>query len=658
MPPAGRRRPAFHLDVMVLVSLMAAAVSASGGNLLRNAGFESVAADGHVSDWTYVSSDYTSEAASGMNGTRGLVFRARGRSAGTPLLQRVRVTPGIRYHYGAWGKVENLKGDAEACARVCLLWEDNWGRLMSDGSFLGIRLKGTSDWKKIEACSPIMPAGAKWMTIRVEVIGTVDGGTVAYFDDAFLEPVIVSPVGRLFCSAYRETQASGEVTFAACVNSLYGRPELPLTATLTYLGADGRTKTKTVPVDGEKEIRAVVHVEDMAIGEHEVTVEAFLANGGSYGKSAMKFTRTAEEVRRRVSFDHLGRTLVDGRPFLPLGMYWSVSKSYHTFQLPRMNAETLAEYAKGPFNCVMTYVPPTREVMDAADRLGIKVIYPINGYFGDDAKWTPDSKGVKGARAKIVEFRNHPALLAWYLNDERPVSMLENLIGRRELVKKLDPDHPTWSVLYQIEQMCDYMPTCDVMGSDPYPVPDGPIGQAWQWADKTRRDTYGIRPLWQVPQAFDWGTFRQKDADRYRMPTRDEMANMAWQAIAGGANGLVFYSYTYMMRSTKTPFEKAWADARSAASEIRDLQAVILADGRPPKFSASGGKVAVRGWRRDGARYLLVVNTTRDAVSTTVTADEDIGKARALVGAGPSKVEGRTLAFDLAPISQSVVELR
>ena len=640
------------------LAALSALASAFGGNLLRNADFESVAADGHATDWTYVGSDYTSEPGAGMNLTRGMVFRAKGRMTGTPLLQRVRVTPGVRYHYGAWGKVENLKGDSEACARVCLLWEDNWGRPMGNGSFFGKRLKGNTGWTRIRAFSPEMPAGAKWMTIRVEVIGEVDGGTVAYFDDAFVEPFVPPPVDNVYCSAYRETQASGKVAFVAAVNEVSGKAGLPSTAVFSYLGADGTPKSRTVALKGSDEALTVIPVEDMALGEHEVTVEAFRADGTSHGRSSMKFTRTAEEVKRRVSFDRLGRTLVDGKPFFPLGMYWSVSKPFHKFQLPKMNAETLAEYAKGPFNCVMTYVPPSREVMDAADRLGLKVIYPLQDCFGSDETWDPNGRSAQVARARIAEFRGHPALLAWYLSDERPLSMLENLIGRRGLVKACDPDHPTWSVLYQVRQVRDYMPTSDLLGTDPYPIPDQPIGMVWEWADMTRRGTFGIRPFWQVPQAFDAGTFVQGDTSRYRMPTRDEMANMAWQSVAGGANGLVFYSYTYMMQCTTTPFEKAWADARSAASEIRDLQDVILADGRPPKFSADSDKVAVRGWSRDGVRYLLVVNKTRETVSATVTADGDCGRAKALLGAAPTRTAGQTLSFALAPISQSVIELR
>ena len=634
--------------------------AAQGANLLRNAGFESVDADGVVGGWNYVPTDYRMEESAGMNGTRGMVFRAKGRMTGTPLLQRVRVTPGIRYHYGAWARTEKLVGNGEACARVCLLWEDNWGRLMDDGCYMGYRLKGDTDWKKIEAISPPMPAGAKWMTIRVEVIGIVEAGATAAFDDAFLEPVIVPPVDRLFCSAYRETAASGKIALVTSVNPVWGKPGLPTTAVFSYLGADGGRRTKKAAVKPDREILTVLDVGDLAMGESEITVEAFLPNGASYGKSALKFVRTAEEVKRHVAFDKLGRTLIDGKPFFPLGMYWSVSKSYHKFQLPRMTAETVPEFAKSPFNCIMTYVPPSREILDVCWQCGVRVVYPLQACFDNaTTKWDPSAASVRRARQMIADFKDHPAVLAWYLNDERPISMLENLIGRCELVKECDPDHPSWSVLYQVDQMRDYMPTSDVLGTDPYPIPDGPIGRAYEWADKTHRALYGIRPVWQVPQAFDWGTFRSGELMKNcRMPTRDEMANMAWQNIAGGANGLIFYSYTYMMQCTKTPFEQAWADARSAAQEIKDLERVLLADGKPPHFASGDDKVKVRGWRQGDVRYLLAVNTTRDAVETVVTADEDFSDLKPLLGAKPLNASGRALTLQIPPISQVVLEMK
>ena len=632
--------------------------AAQGANLLRNADFESVDADGVTGGWNYVPADYRMEESAGMNGTRGMVFRSKSRMTGTPLLQRVRVTPGVRYHYGAWAKTEKLLGDNESCARVCLLWEDNWGRLMDDGCYLGARLKGDTDWRKIEAYSPAMPAGAKWMTIRVEVIGQVEAGATVTFDDAFLEPMEVPPVDRLYCSAYRETAASGKIALVTSVNPVWGRPGLPTTAVFSYIGADGARKTKKAAVKENREVLTVLDVADLAMGESEIAVEAFLPDGASYGRSTLKFVRTAEEVKRHVGFDKLGRTLIDGKPFFPLGMYWSISKPYHTFQLPKMNAETVPEYAKSPFNCIMTYVPPSREVLDVCWKCGVRVVYPLQVCFGNEEKWDPNGGKAQAARKMIADFKDHPAVLAWYLNDERPLSRIENLIGRRELVKECDPDHPSWSVLYQVDQMRDYMPSSDVLGTDPYPIPDGPIGRAYEWADKTFRAMYGIRPMWQVPQAFDWGTFRARDKAKCRMPTRDEMANMAWQNVAGGANGLVFYSYTYMMQSTKTPFEKAWADAKSAAQELKDLEHVLLAGGKPPHFTSGNDKVKVRGWSQDGVRYLLAVNTTRDAVEAAVTADGDFTSVKPLLGAAPSNVAGRVLTLSLAPISQTVLELK
>jgi hypothetical protein len=44
------------------------------------------------------------------------------------------------------------------------------------------------------------------------------------------------------------------------------------------------------------------------------------------------------------------------------------------------------------------------------------------------------------------------------------------LVAHQQWVESLDDTHPTWSLVSQVATMTDYMPTADMLGSDPYPV--------------------------------------------------------------------------------------------------------------------------------------------------------------------------------------------
>ena len=176
--------------------------------------------------------------------------------------------------------------------------------------------------------------------------------------------------------------------------------------------------------------------------------------------AAADFTRRAAPPARKVWIDAAGRTIVDGMPYFPLGTFWTEFTSKEDVEL----------YAKSPFNCLMPYWghrnPDLRALFDLCAEKGIHVIPNLKDFWDyGDPKTSP---------ARPTDFVNaikdHPAVLAWYVVDESPLSKLPQLCARRELVARLDPDHLTWGCFYQSDQILDYLPSCDVIGTDPYPI--------------------------------------------------------------------------------------------------------------------------------------------------------------------------------------------
>ena len=158
------------------------------------------------------------------------------------------------------------------------------------------------------------------------------------------------------------------------------------------------------------------------------------------------------------------------------------------------------------------------------------------------------------------------------------------------------------------------------------------VGADGDWALKARHGMYGFRPMWQVPQAFDWAHYVKKTyagQDKnwkkpkdMRMPTFEDMRSMSWQAIAAGANGLVYYYFedAYRRGATKEESAKRWADVCAVAREVKEKEAIILSE--PGSDVSSDSKSLVcRTWiGKNGAVHLLACNTSRKAVDAKVRA--------------------------------------
>lgn len=193
-----------------------------------------------------------------------------------------------------------------------------------------------------------------------------------------------------------------------------------------------------------------------------------------------------------------------------------------------------------------------------------------------------------------------------------------------------DPDHPTWVCLNRPWNVRLFVNGYDAVGMDPYPIGNpssfgsGTIAQASEWAQAAQQGMYRSRAMWQVPQAFDWAYYAAKrgvnKSPDMRMPTRDEMRSMTWQAIACGANGIVYYYFEDVYRRGKTPEENArrWADVCAVAREVKAHESVLLAEPGPVVEEVPEGMVC-RTWRTaDGKVHYLVCNTKRNPLKGSI----------------------------------------
>ena len=133
---------------------------------------------------------------------------------------------------------------------------------------------------------------------------------------------------------------------------------------------------------------------------------------------------------------------------------------------------------------------------------------------------------------------------------------------------------------------------------------------------------------------------------------------MAWQPIAGGANGVVFWAYHYIYWKLKgDAYDGFYGAYCKVGEEIRRFIPVILSDETAPQILSEPADTACRAWRKDGVAYLLVCNTSAKEVKAEVGLSERFAAATDLTGGGAAAVLGNVVLASLPPMGVSMFRL-
>lgn len=561
----------------------------------------------------------------GRNGTKCLTLTIQDwQKVKWPSTEKFAIAPGSAYRVEAWiddSQFHLPKGHAH----VGIVFYDEAGKAVSSGIAVPmadneVRKDG---WRRYGCVTRTAPESAREAGFY---IWTPDGSTgIVRFDDIMAIPVSAKALDFLCVSAYRAEAATGDVRFAAgySVNP-FKHDVKSLKADLRYMSTDGARSVPAMLADSVAS--AILPVTSFAMGTNVVTLTLRDGSGAKIDESSCSFARLPALPRRKVTFDGFNRTIVDGRPFFPLGMYCL-----------DITAADIATYTNAPFNCIMPYRFVDETKLDICAAAGVMVMYPVNEAYEEMDKSSAERRrdlGEKHVYGKVRRFRRHPAVMAWYTADEirEPYDYL--LTERKDAIHALDPDHPTWIVIYNSDHVRSFVRGYDVIGMDPYPIGNRGMGRAKigisaGWAQQAQKGMYGFRPMWHVPQAFDWGYYRPAETNdaAVRLPTLDEMRSMTWQAVAAGANGIVFYSFHDLLKRDNWPKERVaggWENVCEVAREVKAKELVLLSEPGPAP-EAGSPDVVCRTWRMDdGMVHLLVCNMTDKCVETRVRVGERV----------------------------------
>jgi len=118
---------------------------------------------------------------------------------------------------------------------------------------------------------------------------------------------------------------------------------------------------------------------------------------------------------------------------------------------------------------------------------------------------------------EVNTFKDHPALLAWYIADEPNGNKIspDSLVKIYKLIKEIDPWHPV-SVVFMAPFLSSlkYADAMDIVMADPYPVPELPVTLVGNVAGQLAKAFEGQKPIWIVPQKYGNVSLPFRKSDR------------------------------------------------------------------------------------------------------------------------------------------------
>ena len=573
----------------------------------------------------------------GRNGTNALYIKrpSTDPAAGAPrsASRIVRFEHGKNYKIGAWIKANITgRGKYRTAASFTLHFYDKNGKNVHNIFPIGVM--ETSDWTYVEKVFTMYP-GSDYCKICLDLFHHYAGEV--WFDSLQIDEHDKNCVYAIAPAPLVLDPARPEV-LAGALNTCNHLPEdvrirgslLSLTggrlAQVTGKVEKGMTKLTFPP---QKEGKYQLKLELLDVAEKPLDSTVLTIRIGSKAPVA------------GIGLDRILR--VNGKKFMVLGMYVGQCPDDELAMLQQAGFNTVMPYGSLSLNKNYRFdgkgretprdrytgdrnntAESVREVLDNIHKRDMKIIFNLANVYDICLKpfnleqWQGAS-GTDAITAKVVaSFKDHPALLAWYVCDEMPASMRDLIRRRREEILELDGGHPTWMVSMHFTELYNFLNTADIMGTDTYPLKgrDSDLNPLEFAGSAARRLNM---PHFLVGQCFSWAYYEPVEKlgdietwNRYRTPTEKEMRSMCLSYAIDGATGFLYY-YFPGVTNPNIPIagyrEKMLAALKNVNSALKKIEDFILS-GNEIKIitpEIAKGRVRVGEFTDEKGRRCVVV---------------------------------------------------
>lgn len=345
-----------------------------------------------------------------------------------------------------------------------------------------------------------------------------------------------------------------------------------------------------------------------------------------------------------------GIVLVDGSPFFPIGIYG--------VKPCPANGQSWDNAMKGlkeaGFNIVQSYSPPRVKFLDAAAKAGLKVI---------SRPRMPES-------LEFESYRPRPEILAWYLGDDTSGHCTPmELRDRMDAMKGADGRRLTCQADGAGASYRDYAAGTDIFIPEIYPIRTGDaqnvrdgmahVSNAMRLSRRCAREAgLATRSVWALMQQFrGWTNWK-------RFPTKAELVCSSFSAIANGANGIMWYTYSggpskynkNIINYGAIDDPERWADLKEVVAHINDIkdalvertppdQPIVAVKAGPNSDIMDNPSVVALLKRHADAAYVIAVNDTPEAVTVDI-------KVPGIAAKGEAMWEGRSVSAPGGVVSE------
>ncbi|GJQ48166.1 MAG: hypothetical protein HKUEN01_05520 [Candidatus Kuenenia stuttgartiensis] len=326
---------------------------------------------------------------------------------------------------------------------------------------------------------------------------------------------------------------------------------------------------------------------------HKIEVKACDLAGNTMQKTWYLLVKKSP-VENIVTLRDDGMTLIDNKPFFPIGIYAVQKTKVNNYNFDN----AFKELKDAGFNTVHTYMKERNndftEFYSTAARYGMKVFVMTSaGHNSTDIETV-----VHDVAAEV----DQPALLSWYLADDTSGYISsKDLKNIHEIIKDIDPYHLTSQAdaVGAENRYKGYGDSTDIFLPELYPIRKNGKNEVAE----VSRDMHHVREelksivspkgIWAIVQDFKgWGW--------KRYPTNEELRVMTYLSIIHGATGITYYTYGGWGNNFGAPYDKdVWRYLKKVVGELAYLHDV-LAERRTAETCDAN---ILKGAKEDGLGY-------------------------------------------------------
>ena len=532
--------------------------------------------------------------------------------------QSLQLIPGRVYNFSIMIRGEGIKGADLRGGSFCVEFSDKNGKWIRGGAYpKGVY--GTTDWVSISINNMKIPENAGKTSVCLYLWRGCTGKV--YYDDLIVVPVeiqwtvyalnapmgIIAPGKELRLAFNKEGKT---IMTAAAPGKLAVCAEFNGQQMSAVIQDDTATLRLPAGLTGKGELQLTVVDTARKLILEKLSLPLTVAERPPQPAASCRI-------------DEQGFAVVNGKRFLPIGVYCNAQFSWELDKLRKLGFNTLLPY--NSFSMGFSRKKPgwdrIGEIFDYCEKHDMKIIFSMKDVYQNAGEWAitslygePTSDAVAAKTAQL--FRSRPGLLGYYICDELPNQMIPEMTARRRQLNAIDPEHPVWigcAIGYTTESTKIYGPATDVTGADLYPINNNYSIKKME--NGLRITAEAGQPFWIVPQMFNWRRYRVSDpkADTFRFPSADEFRAMILLSAGYGAKGFVFYTYTPICK----PDPKLDGDTaenlktvQEGIAMLRELEPFLLS-GKPIKrLPVKAVKGDIRAWEfsdNGGGRRIAVL---------------------------------------------------